>query len=83
MANLYADNILGQGKQQKSPPVEVKSMKSKKNRAKKAEYDAEFGVIPAFKNEKTLKNKSHTDVQGSWTGTPYDGGEPVQDADDL
>ncbi len=51
-------------------------MKSKKNRAKKAEYDAEFGVIPAFKNEKTLKNKdntdfkSHTDVQGSWTGTP-------------
>ena len=89
MANLYADNILGQGKQQKSPPVEVKSMKSKKNRAKKAEYDAEFGVIPAFKYEKTLKNKdntdfkSHTDVQGSWTGTPYDGGEPVQDADDL
>ena len=65
-------------------------MKAKKSRAKmNAEYDAEFGVIPAFKKEKSLKNKdlevfkSHADVQGSWTGTPYDGGEPVQDADDL
>lgn len=65
-------------------------MKAKKSRAKRnAEYDAEFGVIPAFKKEKSLKDKdlevfkSHADVQGSWTGTPYDGGEPVQDADDL
>lgn len=65
-------------------------MKAKKSRAKRnTEYDAEFGVIPAFKKEKSLKNKdlevfkSHADVQGSWTGTPYDGGEPVQDADDL
>lgn len=65
-------------------------MKAKKSRAKRnAEYDAEFGVIPALKKEKSLKDKdlevfkSHADVQGSWTGTPYDGGEPVQDADDL
>ena len=65
-------------------------MKAKKSRAKRnTEYDAGFGVIPAFKKEKSLKDKdlevfkSHTDVQGSWTGTPYDGGEPVQDADDL
>ena len=65
-------------------------MKAKKSRAKRnAEYDAEFGVIPAFKKEKSLKNKdlevfkSHADVQGSWTGTTYDGGEPVHDADDL
>ncbi len=65
-------------------------MKSKKNRAAgNAAYDAEFGVIPAFKKKKTTKNtelpdfKSHTDIEGSWTGTPYDGGKPVQDADDL
>ena len=65
-------------------------MKSKKNRAaRNTEYDAEFGVIPAFKNKKTAKNteltdfKSHTDIEGSWTGTPYDGGKPIQDADDL
>lgn len=25
----------------------------------------------------------HSDVLGSYTGTPRDGGEPVQDADDL
>ncbi|MGN0572646.1 MAG: hypothetical protein ACI4IX_01785 [Acutalibacteraceae bacterium] len=25
----------------------------------------------------------HTDVLGSYTGTPYDGIRPVQDADDL
>ena len=45
-------------------------MKAKKSRAKRnTEYDAEFGVIPAFKKEKPLKDKdlevfkSHTDVQ--------------------
>lgn len=25
----------------------------------------------------------HSDVQGSWTGNPLYGDEPVQDADDL
>ncbi len=25
----------------------------------------------------------HNDVLGSYTGTPYDGDEPIQDADDL
>lgn len=65
-------------------------MKSKKNRAKAlSEFDAEFGVIPAIKKKKTDDGrkltdfKSHTDITGSWTGTPYDGGEPIQDADDL
>ncbi len=27
--------------------------------------------------------ESNSDVLGSYTGTPKDGGEPVQDADDL
>ena len=26
---------------------------------------------------------SHTDIDGSYTGTPAGGGSPVQDADDL
>lgn len=29
------------------------------------------------------KGKIPTDVDGSYTGVPEDGGEPVQDADDL
>lgn len=28
-------------------------------------------------------DKIHNDVLGSYTGTPYDGEEPEQDADDL
>ena len=27
--------------------------------------------------------KSETDVYGSYTGVPLDGGQPIQDADDL
>ncbi len=30
-----------------------------------------------------LARKDSSDVDGSYTGTPHDGGEPVQDADDL
>ena len=29
------------------------------------------------------REKIHSDVQGSYTGVPEDGGRPVQDADDL
>ena len=65
-------------------------MKIKKNRAKSAPASAAaLGGSPAFKKGKSTKNteltdfKSHTDIEGSWTGTPYDGGKPVQDADDL
>lgn len=29
------------------------------------------------------RGEIRSDVQGSWTGTPEDGGVPVQDADDL
>ena len=37
-------------------------------------------VINAYKNlDKSIKS----DVDGSYTGVPVDGGEPVQDADDL
>ena len=39
------------------------------------------------KTADTLRNQSEqqvpSDVQGSYTGSPIDGGRPVQDADDL
>lgn len=31
----------------------------------------------------TGRGRILSDVQGSYTGTPADGGQPVQDADDL
>ncbi len=36
-------------------------------------------------NDSTNKDKQqiHSDVLGSYTGTPEDGEEPIQDADDL
>ena len=30
-----------------------------------------------------LSRRSNSDVLGSYTGTPKDGGQPTQDADDL
>ena len=42
-----------------------------------------------FTNEKTNRGyelndeEIHTDVLGSYTGTPYDDLRPIQDADDL
>ncbi|MFR1433800.1 MAG: hypothetical protein ACLSS9_00885 [Acutalibacteraceae bacterium] len=42
---------------------------------------------PAEASADTLRRQGRgeirSDVQGSWTGTPEDGGVPVQDADDL
>ena len=32
---------------------------------------------------KKKKNKIYSDINGSYTGKPLDGGKPIQDADDL
>lgn len=32
---------------------------------------------------RTQSQDAHSDILGSYTGTPADGGEPTQDADDL
>lgn len=32
---------------------------------------------------RTQSRRDNSDVQGSYTGTPKDGGQPVQDVDDL
>jgi hypothetical protein len=37
-------------------------------------------VIDAYKS---LDDKIKSDIDGSYTGVPLDGGKPVQDADDL
>ena len=46
-------------------------MPDKKEKQAKKRQNA----VPAF--------ESDSDVLGSYTGTPKDGGKPVQDADDL
>lgn len=55
-------------------------MKKKNNREKERDQARESAVSVDFTGgSKAL----HSDVQGSWTGNPLDGDEPVQDADDL
>ncbi len=41
------------------------------------------GNNPARVLQEMAKENQSTDVLGSYTGTPADGGQPVQDADDL
>lgn len=51
-----------------------------KNSAEKNDNNKVEEVIDAYKNlDKNIKS----DVNGSYTGVPLDGGEPIQDADDL
>lgn len=45
-------------------------------------------IIPIVAQSSTVlqhqsENAVPSDVNGSYTGTPIDGGQPVQDADDL
>lgn len=54
--------------------------KKKKNNRLTAENKAKR-VIEAFRETSQCENS--TDVLGSWTGNPKDGGQPIQDADDL
>jgi len=41
------------------------------------------GRNPAHVMQEMGREPQSTDVLGSYTGTPADGGQPVQDADDL
>lgn len=38
---------------------------------------------PNVKNDFTVNKEIPSDVNGSYTGVPADGGVPVQDSDDL
>ncbi len=53
---------------------------SKKKKTEKTINNKVNEVINAYKN---LDQSIQSDVNGSYTGVPLDGGEPVQDADDL
>lgn len=55
---------------------EVSFMKKKSSRA--ARISSQVPRVP-FRSADPIAS----DVQGSYTGVPRDGGEPVQDADDL
>lgn len=57
------------------------NLQKKKNVKNKAQWHFEKGK-PAEGYD--LNDPDiHTDVLGSYTGTPYDGVQPVQDVDDL
>lgn len=55
-------------------------MPNKKNKRLTAENKTEE-VIEAFRQ--TSQRENSTDVLGSWTGNPKDGGQPAQDAAEL
>lgn len=55
-------------------------MNNKNNSEEKNNTHKVNEVIDAYKN---LDKSIQSDVNGSYTGVPLDGGEPVQDADDL
>lgn len=55
-------------------------MPKKKKKRSEAENKAQE-VVNAFHS--TMLDGTDTDVLGSWTGNPKDGGQPEQDADDL
>lgn len=40
-------------------------------------------ILEAPLSHQLTDEKIYSDVNGSYTGMPLDGGEPVQDADDL
>lgn len=55
-------------------------MNNKNNFKKSGNTNKVNEVIDTYKN---LDKSIQSDVNGSYTGVPLDGGEPVQDADDL
>lgn len=50
----------------------------KKRSSRAARISSQVPRVP-FRSDDPIAS----DVQGSYTGAPLDGGEPVQDADDL
>ncbi len=52
---------------------------------KKKEYKAQWNFAEERINRgyDIDEDEIHTDVLGSYTGTPYDDSRPIQDADDL
>ena len=55
----------------------------KRKRADRAEGGRLPIIRPGLITNAKEDLKSATDINGSYTGVPLDGGRPVQDADDL
>ena len=58
-------------------------MKTTNSRTKRTAAAAKTAAEKALKTASKRGFCSHDDPLGSYTGTPEDGGRPVQDADDL
>lgn len=52
-------------------------MQEKKRVRRMQRYSGKMDVMA------TIANEDNSDVDGSYTGTSADGGEPVQDGDDI
>ena len=63
-------------------PEETKNAKPKGSRCGCGKNQKDKQANPARVMQETSR-EMNSDVLGSYTGTPADGGEPVQDADDL
>lgn len=57
--------------------------KWKRKQSDRAEGERLPMIRPGMVTNTKEELKSATDVNGSYTGVPLDGGRPVQDADDL
>ena len=62
-------------------------MQDNKKKKKKKQTDDRPGITPIMLAAETIRREGRglieSDILGSYTGTPADGGMPEQDADDL
>ncbi len=58
-------------------------MKNKENKEKQKSAEISAAVQNVINTTPIANTEILSDVFGSYTGVPLDGGEPVQDADDL
>lgn len=70
-------DILSLNPQEYGFPERRYAMSEKKQPARKPRAPRDLDLL--FR----LAEEDNSDVDGSYTGTPKDGGQPVQDADDL
>ena len=57
--------------------------KSKKRNDRQKKQKKKIIEMPPYNDPMNKEGEIPTDVLGSYSGTPLDGSQPVQDADDL
>ena len=55
----------------------------KKDKLKRPFKEPDHEEIPIYTDPENKEGRIPTDILGSYSGNPLDGGEPIQDADDL